>query len=154
MYLTVALILFFVIFVYVYNKSFKSLQMIQQNLYNENNRYLKWIFKNIKETIFNMSIYSVPFAVLLLFIMREAYYVYFVIVIITVFIVAMVLDVDKKKYDQNKKPLVFTKRVKRLVVTICILYLIPFLLFCFGVLNIGMSVLVISIMASLNYFVV
>ncbi len=154
MYLTVALILFFVIYVYVYNKSFKSLQMLQQNLYNENNRYVKWIFKNIKETFFNISIYSVLFAFLLLFNMREAYYVYFSIVIVTIFIVAMVLDVDKRKYDQNKKPLVFTKRVKRLVCTIVILYLIPFFLFTFGLTNIGISILIISIMASLNYFVI
>ena len=30
-------------------KTKRSLHMLQQNLYNENNRYVKWIFKNIKQ---------------------------------------------------------------------------------------------------------
>ena len=30
-------------------ESKKSLHMLQQNLYNENNRYLKWIAKNKSE---------------------------------------------------------------------------------------------------------
>ena len=29
-------------------KSKNSLHMLQQNLYNENNRYLKWVFQNSK----------------------------------------------------------------------------------------------------------
>ena len=44
-------ILYFAMLVYVINISSKSLHMLQQNLYNENNRYLKWIFKNIKYKI-------------------------------------------------------------------------------------------------------
>ena len=30
-------------------KTKRSLHMLQQNLYNENNRYLKWGFKNYKQ---------------------------------------------------------------------------------------------------------
>ena len=32
-------------------KTKRSLHMIQQNLYNENNRYLKWILNNKKQFI-------------------------------------------------------------------------------------------------------
>ena len=32
-------------------KSVRSLHMLQQNLYNENNRYLKWVVKNYKNLI-------------------------------------------------------------------------------------------------------
>ena len=40
------LILLLVIIVTIIVKSKKSLHMLQQNLYNENNRYLKWVGKN------------------------------------------------------------------------------------------------------------
>ena len=36
-------------FFYVITISMKSYHMLQQNLYNENNRYIKWIFKNYKQ---------------------------------------------------------------------------------------------------------
>ena len=36
-------LLFLIIFYAVTVKSQKSLHMLQQNLYNENNRYLKWL---------------------------------------------------------------------------------------------------------------
>ena len=44
-YCILVLSLVFVIFY----KSIRSLHMLQQNLYNENNRYLKWVFKNRKQ---------------------------------------------------------------------------------------------------------
>ena len=48
------LIYFIVIiaFIYInYYKSKRSLHMLQSNLYNENNRYLKWVIKNKKELL-------------------------------------------------------------------------------------------------------
>ena len=43
-------IIFLVSFFYAnYYKSQKSLHMLQQNLYNENNRYIKWLIKNDKQ---------------------------------------------------------------------------------------------------------
>ena len=37
-------------FIYaVANKSRRTLHMLQQNLYNENNRYLKWVFNNKRQ---------------------------------------------------------------------------------------------------------
>ena len=45
-------IVFISIIIVIYNLyiSKRSIHMLQQNMYNENNRYFKWIFKNIKET--------------------------------------------------------------------------------------------------------
>lgn len=36
-------------FVCLVFKSKRFLHMLQQNLYNENNRYLKWVFRNSKQ---------------------------------------------------------------------------------------------------------
>lgn len=38
----VKIILLFIITILIIIKSKKNLHMLQQNLYNENNRYLKW----------------------------------------------------------------------------------------------------------------
>ena len=47
MVLNVLIVLSFA-FVLIF-KSKRYLHMLQQNLYNENNRYVKWVFKNYKQ---------------------------------------------------------------------------------------------------------
>ena len=44
--------LFYLAFIFLFliaviKKTTRALHMLQQNLYNENNRYLKWVFKNL-----------------------------------------------------------------------------------------------------------
>ena len=39
----------------IYYKSQRSLHMLQENLYNENNRYVKWVMKNLKEMTDNLA---------------------------------------------------------------------------------------------------
>ena len=53
------------ILIVIYNLfiSKRSIHMLQQNMYNENNRYFKWVFKNLKET-FRFDIVSLIFVVL------------------------------------------------------------------------------------------
>ena len=48
----VKIILLFIITILIIIKSKKNLHMLQQNLYNENNRYIKWLVRN-KKRIFN-----------------------------------------------------------------------------------------------------
>ena len=45
-----------VIVPYIYLKSKKSLHMLQQNWYNDGNRYLKWINNNKRKVFFNIDI--------------------------------------------------------------------------------------------------
>ena len=60
-YFTYLLIILYVCFV-----GKRTLHMLQQNLYNENNRYIKWINKNIKTTIFNYSLILIPLSLIAL----------------------------------------------------------------------------------------
>ena len=46
------LILIFALALLNFFKGKKSLHMLQQNLYNENNRYLKWVMKNKKQFLY------------------------------------------------------------------------------------------------------
>ena len=51
MFLFIINIIFIVI--YLFLKTKKNLHMLQQNFYNENNRYLIWCGSNLKSLIFN-----------------------------------------------------------------------------------------------------
>ena len=120
-YCILVLSLVFVIFY----KSIRSLHMLQQNLYNENNRYLKWVSKNKKEIYKNLDMFGLLFTFLFAWGFNTYVAYYFTGVIVLLYIVCTYLFIKERKKDQNKKPLVITSRIKRLIITTMILYLIP-----------------------------
>ena len=61
------LVLLLIITVTIFLKSKKSLHMLQQNLYNENNRYLKWVIKNFM-SFFNVEIIAIILTIVAAFI--------------------------------------------------------------------------------------
>ena len=69
----VKFILLFLITILIIIKSKKNLHMLQQNLYNENNRYLRWIKRNYKDC-FNV-IDFLPFLFMLFLIITEDSYI-------------------------------------------------------------------------------
>jgi len=121
---------FLICFLY---KTKRSLHMLQQNLYNENNRYLKWLFKNFSQFL-SVDLINIIISIAGLFIL----YNFPIVTNIFVFISTLLLVYAGLKYkkkiltDQNKKPLVITARIKRLLVTVCILYFIPLILYVSG----------------------
>ena len=150
-------ILFIIISLYLLGfKTKRSLHMLQQNLYNENNRYLKWVFKNYK--IF------LDIDVLLVFISIIGYFVLFkldkvsIIALVFMMIISLIMGYilkDRIKKDQNKKPLVYTPRVKRLIFTSTIIYLIPIFLLIMGddSKSYWLYTLIYSLMLYLNVFI-
>ncbi len=147
-------LLFFVMLLYIINTCSKSIHMLQQNLYNENNRYLKWIFKNKRISFINLNLYGILFSAFLFFSVSEILDTFFLLILISVYVVSLFIDKEKRKQDQNKKPLVITKRVKRLIVTISIIYILPVLFFFINTENRNICLLVLSILTSLNFLVV
>ena len=121
--------------------------MLQQNWYNDGNRYLKWINNNSK-FIF------VWFDYLYLFIVILGYFINNQLLSITITIYYLILTYllfKKYKHEQVKKPLVFTGRIKRMCVTIFILYLIP-ILTIFLTFNQDLVFIYYFIVGSLIYF--
>lgn len=113
---------FFLVFIY---KSKRSLHMIQQNLYNENNRYLKYVFNNYKD-YFDLDLVFVGISLVACYVIYDIEIISNICMLI-VFGLSLVLAFNWKnrlKSFQNKKPLVYTKRVKRLIFTTSLLYLI------------------------------
>ena len=101
----------------------KAFHMLQQNWYNDGNRYLKWINNNSR-FIFLWFDYIYIFLVLIGIFVN---YNILSVLIILYYIIIIFMMLDKYKKEQIKKPLVYTSRIKRMGVTILILYLIPIL---------------------------
>lgn len=110
-------------FLYIIFKAKKYMHMLQQNWYNDGNRYLKWIISNYEKTFICFDLLFV----IVFFIQNVYACVYFAI-----FNVIACLIFDKKvKKEQSKKPLVITARIKRLYFTMLLLYacaVLPFII--------------------------
>ncbi len=142
----------------LYFKTKRSLHMLQQNLYNENNRYLKWVFKNYNQFL-GLDLLLVLISLIGIFVLFDLEKMIFIAIIVMAIItfIEAINWYRRIKNDQNKKPLVVTPRIKRMIFTITVLYLLPL---CFISLNITnlksvfIGLLVESIMIYLNSLVV
>ena len=139
-------------------KTKRALHMLQQNLYNENNRYFKWLFKNKKVFLdLDLLILLISFVGVCVIYDLEFLSVLCQLGLIGIsFILGIIWD-KRIKNDQNKKPLVYTARIKRLIFTISLLYFIPIVFMGFNLENVRFCWLMIFIfilMIYLNYFIV
>ncbi len=139
-------------------KTKRSLHMLQQNLYNENNRYLKWIFKNYKQFMdWDIILLLITFVGSLVFFDLE---IISLIGIVGLTIVGYFIGftwINRIKNDQNKKPLVVTARIKRLIFTILVIYFIPLGLMSYYLVDtqfVWQMLFVITFMIYFNVFVV
>jgi len=112
-------------FVNVY-KTKRSLHMLQQNLYNENNRYIKWIIKNYRQFI-SIDLIVIAASIIGIFVIYDLEFIsaFVLLSIALALILNGLIKRNEILSDQNKKKLVVTARIKRLIFTIFILYLIP-----------------------------
>ena len=139
-------------------KSKKSLHMLQQNLYNENNRYIKWMIKNNK-IFFDLDLSILLISLVGSFVFYDIEYLSFIglwSIIVISFILGVVWN-RRIRNDQNKKPLVYTKRIKRLIFTSSLFYLVPVVLLFMNIDNnkfCWLMVFVFTILIYLNYIIV
>ena len=122
----VKFILLFLITILIIIKSKKNLHMLQQNLYNENNRYLKWVLNNSSNfvTIEFISLVMVSLSCCFLTVNKNISFIINIIAII-IYLIFIIKYYKERKEEQVKLPLVVTARIKRLIATETILYLIP-----------------------------
>ena len=152
-------ILLIITFFYaIYYKSHKSLHMLQQNLYNENNRYLKWVIKNLQDFI-SFDIGTIAISLVGVFVIYDLKFVsYLCFAMLALFLILIGYRENKNILnDQNKKKLVVTARVKRLIVTLGILHVIPMLFIEFNLNNllvVWILLLIESVMLYFNRFIV
>ncbi len=144
-------------FFLTYYKCKRNLHMLQQNLYNENNRYLKWINQNYK-LFFDLDLAIMCISIFGTYVIYDTEIISKISMILLA-VIALILSLKWKirlKNDQNKKPLVITARIKRLIFTISILYIIPtvFLIFSNNVQLTWTLLLTLSAMIWFNNIIV
>ena len=110
------------LFLYMFFKERKLLLALQQNFYNENNRYLKWGFQKISRmiSIFDLILFGCN-VIACFYQMEEILYINIW------YLLLIVLEWENRRKEQSKIPLKMTSRLKRLILTVSIIYFIPIL---------------------------
>ena len=110
--------------IYLILKMKKSFQSLQQNRYNEGNHYLRWMKKNFVKIFLGFDLLLIPLYILSLFIKSNIFiYIYCITYLVVIF-----LYHKKNSKEQIKQKLVYTKRIKRLYITLILIYILIFYL--------------------------
>lgn len=113
-------------FIYIFIKSKHSLLMLQQNFYNENNRYLKWILNNKNKAFLGWDLLFIILS--LLPFSMENFNVYIRMLIFLLFSLLLIL-IYRDKEKEAKVKLATTKRIKRLYVSFFLVYALIIFIF-------------------------
>ena len=145
MYIALLTILISIFYIIIRTK--KNLHILQQNFYNENNRYIKWGNKNLNK-VFKLDILILLINIINLFI-RIKYLLFFNVL----YIIFYIIENKNIKEEQIKIPLKVTSRVKRMLITITILYLIPIIVYIISD-NIYIFASLYSLLITTNFYIV
>ena len=134
-------------------KSKKAMHMLQQNYYDESNRYLLWITKNIKKVLFSI---DALFVSIIIYLFIESSVFFTCGYAVGIYLVFFILYSSNLKKEQTKKPLVVTARIKRLMTTEILLYLIVIgiILYTYEEKCVPIYLLIIGLMDYFSYFIV
>ncbi len=139
---------------YFYNilKYRRGLYMLQQNIYNEGNRYLKWVFRNYKETMINFDLFAFILIVATL-VLNQTFYM---ILIILTYLLLSYIELNNLKNEQKKIKFKITSRIKRLIITILLIFLLinVYVFYGYKVEDEWFYFLLMFIFSYLSYFIV
>lgn len=142
---------FLIIFIFNVVKNKNTLTILQQSLYNENNRYIKWIKNNSIEVFITLDLIS-TIIIIIAYLLNNSVSEILIIISIILYILEEVRLINKDLTFEKK--LVVTKRIKRLIVTLIILYMLPLIIYFQNRDNGLLLILVESIITYLCYFMV
>ena len=130
-------------------KTKKSIHMLQQNYYDESNRYLLWIKNNLNKVFIS---YDLVLFIIIIGLILNSSITSVLFLLLSIF---AIIEIKSTK-EQVKKPLVITARVKRMFITEFILYviLLGIILLLFKESSITIYYVILSIVTYLNYFIV
>lgn len=130
----------------------KGFHMLQQNWYNDGKRYDKWMIRNVNRIFLNLEVLF-PLVYLLGFITTYRMVIYFYAFL---YAILFYIIMQEFKHEQLKKPLVFTKRIIRLTITLSVLYIVPifFIIRYYNEVYIPYYYLIISLLIYLVYGII
>lgn len=142
------LISIIIYFVYTFLKSQDSMHMLQQNKYNRKKTYLKWLSKNPAKAFKDL---SALFVLLIIFLFYDNIILLILCFNFLYLLLTLNLIIERKK-SQNKLPLKYTARVKRLTVTNTLTHLLPIIIMSLFVneTNLIYCYLILGLIAYLN----
>ena len=120
--------------IYIFVRSNETIHMLQQNKYNAKNTYIKWMKKNIKKCFY----------------IEDLLFILLIINNDILFSVIYTLLILKRTFTkkQNKLPLKYTARVKRLIFTNMLMHILPIILLEYF--NINNAYLIMGFIAFIN----
>lgn len=131
----------------------KSLHMLQQNRYNRGYRYIKWILKNYKDNFINFNLLFLIFILTTIcdILSNLSPYLFILITIFTTYVF-----IDTRKKEPTKLPLKYTARIKRIMATNFLIYLIPCLVMFFGFEedSLNLYYLILGLLSYFNLFII
>ena len=134
--------------VYFYYRTKKALHMAQQNLYDDDKRYFKWIKKNFSKIMLSIELIQVLLIFLILFINNN---VVSIILFVAVYLILGFRAFAVNDMEVVKKRLIITARVRRILFTVFVIYGLS--IFFLSKLNINYYV-IITFLVYLQYFIV
>ena len=135
-------------FAYIVFKAKKYMHMLQQNWYNDGNRYIKWVMNNFEKVFLVFDVLFIIFA----FLKNK----YAIITFGVFYIICYILHRNKVRKEQSKKPLVITARIKGLYTTMLILHLVcivPMIIF-YNDINLQVFYVFMGLLVYINPFVI
>lgn len=147
------LIILILYIIHVTIMSTKSLHMLQQNRYNRGYRYIKWIIKNFKDNFINLNLL---FLIFILTGLNDSLNQISPYLFILIYLFITYVYIENRKKETAKLPLKYTARIKRLMITDTIIYLIPCILMFlfFEEEYFSIYFLVLGVLSYLNLFIV
>ena len=140
------------VLIYIILKTRRSFHMLQQNWYDKSFRYFKWNLKNLRKSTFENDLFLLPIILICSFFRLE----YITYILTVSYFILSCLYFYSIKHEQVKKKLVYTARLKRLTITMFILFLIPIYLILnnFQEQNIYIYYLIVTLMVNLIFYLV
>lgn len=108
--------------IYMVYRSMEAMHMLQQNFYNENNRYIKWLRHNLSKVFCIYDFIPIVFFLFITIINDKSVTDFILIASMFVYMYGIYNEYKKNKENQNKIPLKITGRIKRLFFTIILIY--------------------------------
>ncbi len=107
--------------IYIVYRSTEAMHMLQQNLYNENNRYLKWTRKNLKKVFCLIDFIPIVLFIFIFFTQDQSVIDSLLVAAMFIYVYGIYNEYKRNKDNQNKLPLKITGRIKRLFVTVILI---------------------------------
>lgn len=143
---------FLIILFFNFIKNKRSLHYLQLNIYNENNRYINWIVNNLKSIFLSIDLLALITILIAYLINTDLSRILLVIALVFYFLESARLINNYR--CENIKPFIVTKRVRRLIATTSILFLLPIIIYLINHDNQLLMLLVESTLTYLSYYVV